>query len=187
MKSPADLVEELTRLRKLMAAALLGKLPAASGDFDRTRLDAMIFEEVIQIRRLMLRWLAPGAEKSARPARPGKKPQLEAKVLHLLGELQQFVLQHPVAAQKIFAALVAEGRKYAATPAGARRARALAAMPAMARARQFWESSLAGVLEEGNETVLPSSYVEIVMQGARLASPETLLSKIPALASVRPS
>jgi hypothetical protein len=188
MNSPADLVQELTRLRKLMAGALLGKLPTASGDFDRTRLDAMIFEEVIQIRRLMLRWLAPGAAKATPRTRTRKKaPPLEEKVLHLLGELQQFVLQHPVAAQKIFAALVAEGRKYAATPAGARRARALAAMPAMARARQFWESSLAGVLEEGEETVLPSSYVEIVMQGALLASPETLLAKIPALASVRPS
>jgi hypothetical protein len=186
MNNPADVVQELTRLRKLVAAALLGKLPAASRDFDRTRLDAKIFEEVMHIRRLVLRTLVPEAGKTKRRS-AGKKEPLETRVLDLLGELQQFVLQHPVAAQKIFAALVAEGRKYAATPDGARRARALAALPAMARARQFWESSLAGVLEEGGETVLPSSYVEIIMQGARLRSPESLLSKIPALAAVRPS
>ena len=186
MKNPADFVQELTRLRKLMAAALLGKIPPASRDFDRTRLDALIFEEVMHIRRLMLRWLGPGLTKPpARSAR--KKKPLEAKVLDVLGELQQFVLQHPVAAQKIFAALVAEGRKYAATPEGGRRARALAANPAMARARQFWEASLASVLQEGGDTVLPSSYVEIIMQGRRLEAPEALLSKIPALASVRPS
>ena len=56
-------------------------------------LDAMIFEEVIQIRRLMLRWLAPGAAKATPRTRTRKKaPPLEEKVLHLLGELQQFVL-----------------------------------------------------------------------------------------------
>jgi hypothetical protein len=186
MNNPADLVQELMRMRKLVAAALVGRLPAASDDFDRTRLDALIFEEVMHIRRLMLRKLAPAAGKpKARSA--AKKTPLEKKVLDALGELQQFVLQHPVAAQKIFAALVAEGRRYAATPEGARRARALADLPAMARARQFWESSLAGVLEEGGDTVLPSSYVEIVMQGGRLRSPETLLSEIPALAAARPS
>lgn len=186
MNNPADFVQELTRLRKLVAAALLGKLPVASEDFDRTRLDALIFEEVMQIRRLMLRWLGAGLTKTKASSRRKKKP-LETKVLDVLGELQQFVLQHPVAAQKIFAALVAEGRKYAATPEGGRRARALAAMPAMARARQFWEASLASVLEEGGDTVLPSSYVEIVMQGGRLQAPESLLARIPALASVRPS
>jgi hypothetical protein len=186
MSNAAHLVEELTRLRKLVASALVGKLPAASRDFDRTRLDAQIFEEVMQIRRLVLRRLTGDARGASARSKRARKP-LEAKVLEVLGTLQEFVLQHPVAAQKIFAALVAEGRRYAATPAGARRSRALAATPAMARARQFWESSLASVLEEGGDTVLPSSYVEIVMQGARLRSPEALLSKIPALAAVRAS
>ena len=96
----------------------------------------------------------------------------------MLGELQQFVLQHPVAAQKLFSSLVAEGRRYAATDEGDRRSRELASIPAMARARQFWESSLGGILEEGTDSVLPSAFVEIVLQGARIGQPEALLSKI---------
>jgi hypothetical protein len=180
MTNPRDFVQELTRLKRLVAAALLGKVPEASADFDRTRLDAAIFSEVMHIRRLILRLVAPAVGQPAR-RRPSKQDHFETKVLDVLGELQQFVLQHPVAAQKIFTSLVAEGRRYATSEEGASRSRALVAMPLMARAQQFWESSLAGVLEEGKETVLPSAYVEIVMQGGRLKSPEALLSKIPAL------
>jgi hypothetical protein len=179
MINPRDLVIEAARLRKLIMAALLGKVPTASEDFDRTRVDALIFDEVMRIRKLVVREL--GSVERGRK-RAGRAPALETKMLDVIGELQQFVLQHPVAAQKVFTALVAEGRRYAATDAGARRSRDLASLPAMARARQFWESSLAGMLEEGGERVLPSSYVEIILQGAGLKQPEALLSKIQASA-----
>jgi len=80
------------------------------------------------------------------------------------------LLQHPVAAQAVFAALVAEGRRFATTPEGKQWKEALAGSELVRNGRQLWEALSLNLLEEEESTVVPTTYLEAVFRAA--SSPE---------------
>src|SRR5580693_1180923 len=84
---------------------------------DLIRLQAMMYEESRRIHDLLFdRLIAP----AFRPAEDAGEGAAEDGALgEILRRAQLLLLKHPVAAQAAFAALIAEGRRFAATPEGA--------------------------------------------------------------------
>lgn len=80
-----------------------------------------------------------------------------------LSELQLAVLRHPVAAQAIFSALVAEGRSYAETEEGRRVAQTVAVSDLAHRGRVVWDVMTMSALTDGPE-VLPSVVLDAFME-----------------------
>src|SRR5580704_13030669 len=110
---------DLLRLLAPPAAALpaSSRPPAAPPLFDLIRLQAMIYEESRRIHdllfdRLIAPALRPGEDADEGPARSAPDGELGA----ILRRAQLLLLKHPVAAQAAYAALIAEGRRFAATP-----------------------------------------------------------------------
>lgn len=81
--------------------------------------------------------------------------------------LQHVLLRHPVAAQAAFAALVAEGRRFAGTPAGADWQRRLTGSALLRRLRAPWDAATLWMLEDGTPDVLPSAYVDALCSVAQ--------------------
>ncbi|AUX28302.1 uncharacterized protein SOCE836_003720 [Sorangium cellulosum] len=85
------------------------------------------------------------------------------------------MLKHPVAAQAAFAALIAEGRRFAATPEGAEWAAALAGSDLVRRGRQVWDAVGMNMLEDDPDAILPSAYLEALLRAARSPDLEAAL------------
>lgn len=96
----------------------------------------------------------------------------EEAVANVVAAGQRFVLKHPSAAQALYRALVAEGRRFAGSEDGhAWRAR-LEASPAIRRLRPLWEAATFNVLDATGESALPSKLVELVAQAVSHADIE---------------
>lgn len=173
--------------------ALLGPLLAAplptpgQGEpvFDQLRALALIHEERQRIRELLIALAgstvdapAPSPEPTpaARESQPAS-PELD-ELLGLLEQARVFVLRHPIASQAMFGALVAEGRRYASSEAGAAWARTLAASPAMLRAREVWEATSLNLLTADPDARLPSTWVEALLRAVELPELERLLARL---------
>jgi hypothetical protein len=102
----------------------------------------------------------------------------EAGVLRVLREAQYVLLKHPVAAQAAFSALVAEGRRFAATPEGREWSERLAGSELMRQGRMVWEVATLKILEESSPHVLPSAYVEALVKASGSRELESLLSRL---------
>jgi hypothetical protein len=92
----------------------------------------------------------------------------ESEVEDLLERFQQLVLEHPVAAQAIVSALIAEGRRHAQTPDGVATLARIRRSELARRGRILWESSVLNMLEERDEHLLPSALID-AMLGALLS------------------
>lgn len=90
----------------------------------------------------------------------------EDPLAHLLRAASAAVLKHPIAAQAIFAGLVAEGRRFAETEEGRRWKAALADSEFVRRARALWEGSVFNLLEDSADAVLPSAIFDALVQAA---------------------
>jgi hypothetical protein len=145
----------------------------APSPFDALRLQAMIYEESKRIHDLLCERLLPPAE----PA-PAEDDAEGAEIAALLRGVQLVLLRHPVAAQAAFAALIAEGRRFAATPEGAGWAEALAGSELLRRGRRVWDAVGMNMLEDDPDTVVPSAYVEALFRAARSASLDGLLARL---------
>ncbi|WP_437968046.1 hypothetical protein WMF04_01535 [Sorangium sp. So ce260] len=165
-----------------MLPALYRAPPAEEGAprerslFDLIRLQAMIYEESRRLQDLLLeRLLAP----AARPAMGGEGGEGTedgaGPVAELLRRAQLLVLKHPVAAQAAFAALIAEGRRFAETPEGAAWAAALAGSDLVRRGRQVWDAVGMNMLEDDPDAILPSAYLEALLRAARSPDLEATL------------
>ncbi|WP_437570958.1 hypothetical protein [Sorangium sp. So ce542] len=163
-----------------MLPALYPAPPAEDGEdrerpalFDLIRLQAMIYEESRRLQDLLFeRLLAP----AARPAEGGDGAGASAGAIPaILRRAQLLVLKHPVAAQAAFAALIAEGRRFAATPEGAEWAAALAGSDLVRRGRQVWDAVGMNMLEDDPDAILPSAYLEALLRAARSPDLETAL------------
>ncbi|WP_437317531.1 hypothetical protein [Sorangium sp. So ce385] len=151
-----------------MLPALYPAPPAEDGEgrerpalFDLIRLQAMIYEESRRLQDLLFeRLLAP----AARPAEGGEGA---GAIPAILRRAQLLVLKHPVAAQAAFAALIAEGRRFAATPEGTEWAAALAGSDLVRRGRQVWDAVGMNMLEDDPDAILPSAYLEALLRAAR--------------------
>ena len=102
----------------------------------------------------------------------------EDELLGVLRSAQAALLEHPVAAQALFRALVAEGRRYARTPEGARWREALRGSELVQRARVVWEVGTLNVLEEDPEVVVPSRVLDAIARAAARDDLEPLLSRL---------
>jgi hypothetical protein len=146
---------------------------------DLLRGQALLFEEVSRIQDLLIDRLLLPALAGAR----GPEPQGEAGLLELLRRLQRLMLKHPVAAQAAFTALVAEGRRFAATPEGAAWKATLAGSELVRNGRQLFGALSLELLEEDSSTVVPSAYLEALFQAARSPELEALLCQLQGLSS----
>lgn len=96
----------------------------------------------------------------------------------LLTELQLAIVSHPIAAQALFRALVAEGRAFAATPEGMRWAAHLADSPLVQRGRMVWDVTTLRMLDDDPATVLPSTLVDALVRTTALETLEPFLSRL---------
>ena len=87
----------------------------------------------------------------------------EQAAADLLAEAQLFALRHPAACQAIVRALVAEGRRFADTPSGARWRRRLSRSGIADRGRVLWEGSALGMFEDEGEAVLPAALLDALL------------------------
>ncbi|MBX3203776.1 MAG: hypothetical protein KF764_01845 [Labilithrix sp.] len=109
----------------------------------------------------------------------------EEVVANVVAQGQRWLIKHPVAAQAIYRALVAEGRKFAETDeGGAWRAR-LEASPAIRRLRPLWEAATLNVLEADGDAVIPSQLIELVAQALSHTNIEKTTALLSELAVVR--
>ena len=81
----------------------------------------------------------------------------------LLREAQAVLVKYPIAAQAAFAALVREGRRFAATEDGRAWKSRLAGSPLVAQARTLFEGLAGGLLDE-HGGALPSAYVDALIR-----------------------
>lgn len=93
--------------------------------------------------------------------RPGSPDEALAEVV---AAASRFVLAHPAAAQALFEALVAEGRRVAETPGGRRLRDALARSELVGRARALWDGSALSMLEDARGVVLPAGIRDAMLQ-----------------------
>jgi hypothetical protein len=105
----------------------------------------------------------------------------EAERFEVLRAAQAWVVEHPVAAQGLFAAFVAEGRRYAATPEGAALRDRVARSDLARRGRVLWEVGTLNVLEEHPEGPLPGKVVEAMAQALATPDLERMLARLFAL------
>ena len=84
----------------------------------------------------------------------------------LLREAQLAILKHPVAAQAVYAALVAEGRRHAATAEGQELRRRLAASGLARRVREAVDLATLHALEPDPEGPYPSDYADLLFAAA---------------------
>jgi len=158
--------------------------------FDQSRLIAKLFEESQRINMALFRMIVEpqlraqtallrhtfGAPAPNGNGHSGANP--DDDLFEMLSKLQLWVLQNPMAAQAVFAALVAEGRKFATTAAGGRWARAMAESDLVRKGRLIWEATTLNLLEEREGSILPSAYLELLRKVVTMKDFETLLSRL---------
>lgn len=83
--------------------------------------------------------------------------------IDLLREAQAVLVKYPIAAQAAFAALVREGRRFAATHEGRSWKSRLTGSPLVAQARTLFESLSGGQLDERGGA-LPSAYADALIR-----------------------
>lgn len=103
---------------------------------------------------------------------------LDAEVVRLLRRIELLLLKYPVAAQAAYSALVAEGRAFALTEEGARYDAALRASRAFERHWLILEKLTARLMIESEHAVLPTSYLDAVVQGARVGDLRLLMGRL---------
>jgi hypothetical protein len=163
-------------LLRLLAPPPAAPPPASAAPpplFDIIRLQAMIYEESRRIHDLLFDRLIGPALRPADDAEEGPAP--DGQLSAILRRAQLLLLKHPVAAQAAYAALIAEGRRFAATPEGAEWASALAGSEELRRSRRVWDAVGMNLLEDDPATIVPSRYLEALLGAARSADLTALL------------
>lgn len=102
----------------------------------------------------------------------------DEELARVLEGLRDVLLRHPIAAQAAFAALVAEGRRYATTEEGLAWYERLVESELLDRVRLVWDAAgMTAFVAEPSEA-LPSVFVEGVVRAAASSGLEPLLSRI---------
>jgi hypothetical protein len=100
---------------------------------------------------------------------------LEVDIVH---QLQRALLMHPVASQAAFAALVAEGRRFAETEEGRQWRDRLARSALLRDVRLVFDLSTLGLLEETAGATLPSSYLDALFMIASSGDTDAVLNQV---------
>ncbi len=102
----------------------------------------------------------------------------DEELLRDLREIQFLLLEHPVAAQAAFSALVAEGRRFAETEHGRAWRDRLARSELVRRARIVWDTTTLEQLAETPSRAVPSTYVDALMRMAASPDLEPVLARL---------
>jgi hypothetical protein len=105
-----------------------------------------LLAELDRVRALAIELLDRQAPPMA-PEPPPDAPGAERASYELLAGARRAVLGHPAAARGLFDLLVAEGKRYARTPEGARLRDALVASEAVDHLRRVWETLTLNTLD----------------------------------------
>lgn len=95
----------------------------------------------------------------------------------LIAQIQRAILGHPVAAQALFRALVAEGRRFAASADGHELAERIVDSPLVRRGRLLWDVATLRALDDDAEVDLPSALAEVFVNLTARDALEPLLSR----------
>ncbi len=99
------------------------------------------------------------------------------ELAQLLFELRWLVLKHPIAAQAAYRALVAEGRRFGATPEGQRWRERLEGSELVRRGKSIWELGTLGMLDADTERVLPTQLIDAFARAAARRDIEEALAR----------
>lgn len=122
---------------------------------------AAMLAELERIRALTLDLVEQQAPRLL-PAPPDTVDGAERAMFELLNGARRAVLGSPAAARDLHDLLVAEGRRYAETPEGARLRDALAASPAVENLRRVWETVSLNVLDGPRAEAVPAAWAELL-------------------------
>ncbi|TPG34579.1 hypothetical protein [Mycolicibacterium hodleri] len=118
--------------------------------------------ELERIRELTLTLVEQSAPRLL-PAPPEQAGGAERSVFELLLGARRAVFGNPVAARGLHDLLVAEGRRYAQTPAGAQLRDGLIASEAVENLRRVWETLSLNVLDgPASPNAAPDAWVELL-------------------------
>jgi hypothetical protein len=182
------LLEAITASRSVGGGLRPDRDASARPHEDRSALDLAtmllsLFEESQRINETLFRLMvAPLLEHTARdydPARKRNGASLHEDLLAaILVQSRRWVVQYPVLAQAVYAALVAEGRRYGRTPEGARWAQALNRSQTVRRSRPLFEAVTTNMSEDAQNAVLPSTLLQAVRQLGTTTHLEAWLSQL---------
>jgi hypothetical protein len=96
----------------------------------------------------------------------------------LVRALQLAIFQHPIAAQAVFAALVAEGRRFATTEEGKLWEHRLASSTLLTRGRKLWDVLTLNALDDNPSSVLPSRVVDAFVKLVHDRTLEDLVARM---------
>jgi hypothetical protein len=113
----------------------------------------------VQHRLLLLPLLGEAGRAAA--ADEGATSGPEEWLVRALLDLRAALLTNPVAGQRLFAFLVAEGRRFAGTDEGGRWLTALAGDPLVERLRRVWEATSLNVFDEQPSGV-PAAWTQLI-------------------------
>lgn len=102
----------------------------------------------------------------------------DGELLRVCGEVHRMLLRHPVAAKSAYAALVAEGRRFALTADGAELQSRLRGSRRMQRAAMLWRSITMGMLSDADEATLPSTYLDNLLHASARVDLERVLARL---------
>ena len=100
------------------------------------------------------------------------------EVLRLIRALQVVVLKNPGAAQSVFSAFVAEGKRFAETENGAEWKERLTKSSLFQRAQNVFQCATLWMLEDEPSQDLPSAYLDAVFMMAESPALEVLLQNL---------
>ena len=182
------LLETVTASSAAVRAARPGHSAAAPPPDDRSALDLAslllsLFEETQRINESLFRLMvAPLLESTAdghgKPRGGGRASPREDPVTELLVRARRWVVQYPVLAQAVYAALIAEGRRYGRTAEGARWARALNQSRTMRSSRPLFEAVTTNMSEDPQNAVLPSTFLQAARELGATTHLEAWLSQL---------
>ena len=157
--------------------------PVPVSTLETLRTISLIAEEGIRIQEIFHKaFIEPGGEgfPAAAPANAlAPEPETQPPptedgddVLNLMRDAQRLLFTHPIAAQKAFAALIEEGRKFAATESGQAWVTALQSSELLRKGHRMWSAITFDALEEQPTGALPSAYLELLLSFARTSEPD---------------
>jgi hypothetical protein len=100
------------------------------------------------------------------------------ELLGVLRRVRRLILSHPLAAQALYAALMGEGRRFAATASGQAWAERLRKSQLVLQGAAAWESLTLNILEDDESAILPSALVDAFVQATQRSDLEALLRQL---------
>jgi hypothetical protein len=139
----------------------------------------LMVAELERFREAALRAARPsGVSRIARPL-PEDLSGDEKRVVGLLNRVRELVLSQPAAGKAITSFLVAEGRRFAASDAGAPWLECLRDAPEVERLRQIWEATTLNVFDDIEDTEdVPDAWADLIADLAAIGNVNRIVTAL---------